>query len=1149
MKTPIRLLALIFASLALVHSIADAQSTTVKVGGETIAIPLPDAKFVEMGAGNHPKWEKDMQKQNRLLAGFVQKTDLDAFTAGTNPPLRKFFQLAAVRACETQKLGDADFATIPATFKIQLAGRSYDTVQAELKALTPPKIKGHAFAVGTLFESANAYAFCNIFSFGIGDKEYYYASGTVFFRVKGKLMTALCNISYNGSQTVAEVKSNLEAWVKAIEEANDPSKSVGRAVFWAQDESDIPADPSITWGRLSNGLRYAIMKNAEPPRRVSMRLCVNAGSAFESDSERGYAHFVEHMTFNGTKHHPGNEIVEYLQHLGMSFGGDTNAFTFFDRTVFMLELPGAEAGTMGDAMLTLRDFADGISFDEKAVQDEKGVILAEKAAGDSVQLRMMKDNLNFLSPECVLPTRLPIGEDITVKSATPEKLRAFYNKWYTPDRMTVIVCGDVNSADVEKLVAKYFGDMPAKPAQKTPDLGKIAPRGTISHVFRDAEAPNVQVSIFNLRQSPHTPDTVAKRNADLAKEAAFRIVTRRFDMMAKKSDSPFTAACGIQTDYLVPDFAKEYGMYAVCSADKWEASLAAIEKELRSALRYGFTKEELAEAAANMKNDRDKAAKQAATRKSADLANAIANAAFSRCVFSTPEEDLKIASAAIDSLTPESVLEAFRDAWKDDTRLVYAGGKLAESVDDKVALAAYGESAKVAVTPPVKTETSAFAYTDFGPAGQIVERKTIAESGITQIKFANNVFVNIKPTDFEKDVVHIHIQLGTGIIGVPKDKTGLQFLAMLNFVKGGLEKHSADDISRIFAGRNVGAVFMLKPDAFVLGGQTAPRDLQDELDLMAAYVAHPGYRDDGMSQTRMALQQVYGSMRHTLAGVFGSNGMTLFTCGDYRFELPDLDATLTLTMGDLKEWLDPQLKNSRIEISIDGDIAADEVIPMLAKTFGALPPRETEKNVTEEMREIKIAAPQTKTFEYESENPQATVVLLFPTDDMWNNPLAVRLNVISAIAADRLRVELREKLGDVYTPAAQNIPSDGYTHFGYFFCEGDVAPDKVDETSAILRKVVADIAANGVTVDEFTRAVKPMLERIPMQMRDNNYWTGGVLCNCLSHPEVLDWARNAESDLKAVTAEEINAIAKEYLDPSKAIEIRIVPVKKGAPVK
>jgi zinc protease len=925
-----------------------------------------------------------------------------------------------------------------------------------------------------------------------------------------------------------------------------PNQLTAASEAWPQVSSDIPADASVTYGVLDNGLRYAIMRNAEPPQRVSLRLYVNAGSLMEKEDQRGLAHFIEHMAFNGTKHHEAGGMVEYFQRLGMGFGNDTNAHTSWDETVYKLELPNSSSAMMDDGMQMLRDYADGLLFDPKEIDDERGIILAEKRDRDSVGYRMFVDALKFSLPESLIPERMTIGEESVISNAKRDNFLAYYNKWYTADRMVVLVVGDIDPDKALVFIKKYFLDLPEPALRlKNPDMGKIRPRGTVAKVLREPEAPAVDVSISTLRELAPTVDSVADRGNRLSLTVANAIVNRRLAILAKEEGAPFTEGSIYNFRWL--RFVECSEINLTCPPDKWKDAVAVCEQELRRALLHGFTKSELSEAVANMRNGYEEAVRRAKTRKSQDIVDNMVGCLGDWLVYSSPEKDLEIASATLDALTPEKALEAFRTSWAGDTRIIYASGNLPENATDLQAREAYRDSMGKSVEAPAAKESAEFAYQDFGKATKVESAHDIMDLDVTQLRFSNNVCLNVRPSDTEKNVIRVYVRFGGGLLEAPKDKPGLGIFASMTFIGGGLEKHSADDLARIFAGRNVGVSFSVEPDSFVLQGATTRRDLQDELNLLAAFLTAPGYREESVRLAKKNIPQMYLSLRHTPEGVMNNEVSSFMARGDFRFGFPEESVLESRTMEEVKEWLAKPLAEGRLEISIAGDLAVDEVIPMVTRTFGALPKRDAAKPGYTEARNVSLPAPQVKVFEYETQLPKATLLTAWPTDDQWNIGKARRLMLLAEILSDRLRVNLREKLGEAYSPYAMNVPSDTFRHYGYTTCIVELSPDKVEKASALIRTVCDDMAKNGMTQDEFERALKPTLEEVTQLRRNNHYWLYRVLSSSQEYPVRLEWARSMVSDLQSITLEELNALAAEYLKSDRLIDVRVMPKAAAAP--
>lgn len=915
----------------------------------------------------------------------------------------------------------------------------------------------------------------------------------------------------------------------------------------AHENSDIAADPAVTWGVLENGLRYAILPNAEPPNRVSLRLFVDAGSLMEADNQQGLAHFLEHMAFNGTENFPAGEMIEYFQRLGMGFGNHTNAHTSFRETVYKLELPNNEAAMTDEGMKLLRDYADGMLLLPDEIDDERGVILSEKRSRDSVEWRTFVEQMKFAFPENRISQRMPIGIEEVISGAPRERFVEFYENWYTPNRMAVIVVGDIETDAMVDLVKKYFGDAPARQKREIPAMGIVSSRGLAAHYHPEKEAGETSVSIEALMPRVDPPDNRERRLADLQRMIAMRMIDRRLERISKDENSPISSASMSGDDFFDLGFALYSSISADCKPENWEAALSLIEQELRRALQFGFTQAELDESKAVIEQHFEDRAKQMGTRKSQDLANQIAARLGERRIFTSPADDLPRVQEALAQVTTESTQQALVDIWENaNETLVMVSGNVEIDNAEGTILAVYEKSRGIEVTPPEDKELADFAYSDLPEPGEIAERTEIEDLEIVQLRFANNVRVNLKATDFEEGSIYAKARIGSGLLSEPVP--GLSFLLSSIFTQGGLEAHSEDELQQLFAGASVGVGFSVDDDSFTLAGQTTPDDLGQQLELMRAYITNPGFRDEAVTEFRRTLDYVYQQLERTPGGFAQDEVALVLHGGDERFGYPPRDAVEALTLEQAREWVLPELENAYLEITLVGDFEVETAIEELAATFGNLPERKNEKPGYSEERRVSFPAGGSQVFEFDSEIPKGMTAVHWPTIDIYDIEKTRRLSMLAAILDDRLRVKIREELGDAYSPFAHNLPSDTWADYGYLFAMVTVDPDKAESVAQVIAQIAEELASGeAIDEDELERAKKPQVVSIEEMRRTNRYWLTSVLESSQEYPERLDWARSFVDDYRNITVDEVNALAKEYLLEEKKFTAVVVP--KAGPVE
>ena len=909
---------------------------------------------------------------------------------------------------------------------------------------------------------------------------------------------------------------------------------------WIACESDaLPPDNSVVWNRLDNGLRYALMPNAEPPGRVSLRLYVGAGSLMELDEQQGLAHFLEHMAFNGTRHFAPGEMVEYFQRIGMAFGADTNAHTSFDETVYKIELPYSDPELIEDGLRVLRDYADGMLLLEEEIQNERGVILSEKRTRDSARYREFVAKWQFLFPETLLSQRFPIGKEDVIENAPRSAFLDFYEKWYTADRMALVVVGEVDVAEWSRLIRAYFGDLPGGTFRPNPDLGVIEHPGINVRLHTEPEAQAVQVSLQTVQPFAPQSDTRTRRLRELYRSIAYEILSHRLRVLSKQLEASFYEGEAYAFDYL--DFCEVGAVVLRCQPSQWEAAVATVEQVVRGALSFGFTESETQVAGAKVFEAFKQAAKSAATRRSKDLADDLVRSISEQRVFMHPQDELELVRSGLDALTPEKCHAAFSELWTPSDRYLFVSGDLNLENAETQLLETFHASSEVALTPPEETPEIPFAYTSGSP-GRVVTENFVEDLGIYQLHFANNVRLNFKPTDFEAHTLHIGVRFGGGKLEALPEQPGLSLLAETAFIEGGLGAHSTEDWERILAGNNVSVEFTVEDDAFILNATTTPEDLLLQLQLLCAYLTDPGYREESLKLARQNLEALYRQLSHTGEGVIKDHVAHFLATGDFRFGFPPREEALAKTLDELKDWLRYPLSEGYLEISIVGDGEPAAVKAAVAATLGALPQRSGYKPSFTAERNVHF--PQNihnQSFQYLTELPRALAAVYWPTTDISDIHRTRRLNLLARVFSDRLRLHIREENGEGYSPYALNEPSDTYPGYGLFYGISLTRPEQVGSVAAEIKAIGTQLAHDGLTADEHQRALRPILNFIKTYVRDNTYWLKVVLMRSQENPERLEWARTLYDEYQKITLEELNLIAQEFLDSERALVIEVIP--------
>ncbi|GAA5494608.1 hypothetical protein Rhal01_00771 [Rubritalea halochordaticola] len=961
---------------------------------------------------------------------------------------------------------------------------------------------------------------------------------------KSTPLIAALGIATVGGLVLAK-KETSQSNTELLESAKtDDSRAEGKARKWAHDMSDIKQDEKVVYGTLPNGMRYVIQRNQLPPGRVSMRLHVDAGSLNEAEDQRGVAHFLEHMVFNGTKNFPdATKLIPQMQRLGIAFGAHANAYTSFDETVYMLDLPNNEKSTLDLAYGVMGDFADGALLTNQEIDEERGVIASEKTSRDSIGLRMMEKQFSELLPKSLLAKRFPIGTDEVIANAPRERFVDFYTRFYTPEKMTFILVGDIDVAAAEQRITDIFGGIknPEKPGPK-PSLGDLSTKkGFQTAVFTDKELTSTDVSLLRISKHDYKVDTKEKRAGNLPLSVANSIISRRFGKIAKEENSPIVSGSASRS-VLFREL--ELGSIEVTAAnDDWQKALPVLENEFRKANEFGFTQSEIDEVVANLINSYERQVETAPTRKSPAIASSLAQHIHGDYVYSTPETDLDILKENLKGVTKESVHKAFKDFWStDDVTLVFSGKSAPENAENLLK-ETYAKAKENKVNAPEEKELGEFAYSNFGKAGTIKDSKHIEDLDLYQLTLSNGVKVNYKKTDFDKHSISMIARFGNGKLGMPKDKPGLDTLAGSIFTAGGLGKHSSEDLKTLLAGKDCGVGFGIDDDSFTLGGSTTPDDLELQLQLLAAYLTDPGFRPEAERQFKAVLPQIYAQLQHTQAGPMAKMNSWLHG-EDGRFVFPEMEQAKALTTEDVKNWITPELNNSPLEISIVGDFDVTTLEKALCSTLGALPERKGGKELTADANVITPPeTPAEKEFNFDSTLDTGVSIVLWKADDATDRDIKKvrRAGILSEILSDRLRVTLREKLGEAYSPSAQADLSTTFKNVGIVLAYSPGKPVNSKKVTDVIVELGAEFAEKGATQDELERALKPRLSMLAKTLRQNSYWLGSVMDQSQQYPDKLEWARSRDNDYQNIKLEEINSLAKKFLTKDRVMRVKIAP--------
>ncbi|HEY8618356.1 M16 family metallopeptidase [Phenylobacterium sp.] len=909
---------------------------------------------------------------------------------------------------------------------------------------------------------------------------------------------------------------------------------------WPQSRSDLKADPEIRFGSLRNGMRYAIRKQSIPPKQAAIRLWLDTGSLNETDAQQGLAHFLEHMAFNGSQGVKEGEMIKILERLGLSFGADTNASTGFDETIYTLDLPRTDDETVDTSLMLMREAAGNLTIDQAAVDRERGIVLSEERARDTPGYRLLKERFAFLMPGQRVPTRYPIGQVDILKTAPANRMRDYYQRWYRPERAVLVVVGDFDVAAMEAKIRARFSDWKAQgPAGVEPDVGQVRRRATEAKVVVEPGA-GLSMQLAWVGPPDRRPDTAALRREETVERLGFQVLNRRFSALARSADPPFIRASAYSGDVL--DSQETTSIDVQAEPGGWRRALEAVEREQRRSVQFGVRQDELDREIEEARALLRAAVAGAATRRQADLAGEIVGSLSDDLVVTSPQQDLEFFEAAVKGLTAEEVSRALKAAFKGDGPLVFVATPQPIEGAEKTVLAALEASRKVAVTPPAAAAQIAWPYESFGPAGKVAERREAADLGTTFVRFENNVRLTVKPTTFKDDEVLVRVNVGYGMLQLPKDRQSLSWAAGA-FREGGLKKISNEDMERVLASKLFGNSFSISDDAFVLSGGTRTGDLATQLQVLTAYVAEPGWRAEAFQRLKAAGKTIHDQYEATDSGVLQRDLAGLLHAGDRRWTFPSREEIANARLADLQAQVAPHLAEAPIEVVIVGDVTVDQAIAATAATLGALPRRPDPKPPVSGPREVAFPGPvaQPVVLTHKGRADQAIGYIGWPTTDIWANPQQAReIATLGEVMRLRLTEELRETQGATYSPSVGYNTSLVWTGWGYIAASVEVPPEKLPEFFADVQKIAADLRAKPVAADEFARAKTPRIEGLQRARLTNPYWLT-QLSGAQADPRRLELIRELIPGAQKVTPADVQRAAQTFLRDDRAYRLVVRP--------
>ena len=882
----------------------------------------------------------------------------------------------------------------------------------------------------------------------------------------------------------------------------------------------VPWDPAIRRGVLPNGLRYAVMSNATPTGALSIRLGLNVGSFDETDDERGAAHFIEHLAFGSDR--PGAGPGAAFAAAGVAFGQDRNAETSAYATVYRIDIPRLDDGVSAGAFAWLRSVADGADFSPDAVDRERGVILAERAArltGDTATARRAEA---FMLPGQRYTARDPIGAPESLAAMTPQRLKAFYQAWNRPGNAVVAVVGDAPLDMLEAKVKATFSGWPPGPAPARPAYRPLDATPGLDALGQTQPNAESRLDVCRVRPATATPDAGARLRDRILSRLWQTVLQAR---LTTDVNDPSAALIAAQArDDWGSREVDGACLGATVSEDRWRPALGRLKSEIDRMAATAPTEPEMETAIRTVRSIYRGEVNVATTRQTRDLATALVQGLLRDEPVQAPARAFATFDDIVADLTPTDLEAAFLEDWSGAGPRIVA--RTPTPVVREALLAAWSDDAahRGATAPD-----SAWAYQDFGKTGKAVRRETFTAPDFTRVTFANGVVLNWMHTDFAARQAKVAVTFGAGRREIADSDFAAAQIAALLFKQTGLGRHDYGALQRLFAASQGGADLKVGSNGFTLMGDTDQRGLQTELQLLAAYVSDPGFRDiDPLLATFLnALYRRYA----TFPVLVANQAITLAVAPGSPTAIPPQETLARMRTADIRRLFAPALAQAPLRVSIVGDVDEASATDWTARTFGALPARTATPRPTSAATFLRYPEAPPPRIEAVHEGPpeQALVEMVWPlyVAEPSRRREEYALGLVAALMHDRLLHRLRDDLGKTYSPVAETGLPD-FADQGVLTALVETAPGDVEEARRDMAAVAADLAKGDFTAADLEAARAPLLSVWVEQEHANALWLAALTATAVweAVPRELADRRRIVASL---TLEEVRAAAARWL--------------------
>lgn len=902
---------------------------------------------------------------------------------------------------------------------------------------------------------------------------------------------------------------------------------------------NIPMDASVKTGTLSNGMKYYIKKNNLPEKKVDFRLAINAGSILEDENQRGLAHFMEHMNFNGTKNFPDNKLVDFLQSIGVKFGQHLNAYTSFDETVYMLPVPLDKPGNLDAGLKVMEDWAFNATLSDEQINKERGVVLEELRLGLGADKRMSDKYLPKLLYKSQYANRLPIGKKDVLENFKPDVIRQFHKDWYRPDLMAIVVVGDINVDEVEKKIKDNFSKYknPSNPKErKVFDLPNH--KETLVAIETDPDATRSMVQFTMKDSEAYQPDvTVEQYNQTIIENLTSTMLNNRLSELVNSTNPPFTYG----SVYHGGTYARSkeaFQGFAMVKDGNQLSALKVLLEETERAKRFGFTQTELDRAKAQVLsniertyNNRDKTESDILVDEY--VRNFLEQEPMPGIVWEY--EDTK---KFLPSVTLAQTNEIIKKFVKDDSRVVVITGPKKDNVTmptEAMVLNTF-EGVKMADLKPYQEKaTIKNLVKPFKSEGKIAKTETDAKLGTTTWTLSNGAKVTFKKTDFKDDEIVFSARSMGGSSLIPDadfNKTQFAFAALSEAGVNGLSK---SDLTNYLAGKQVSVNPSVTPLYEGISGRTTKKDLGTAMELTYAYFTGLNYNPEAFN--------AYKTKQSAMLDNLLSNPQFYFSSEHAKF-MNQKNPRFIGIIPMAKEWENTDYKKAydiykekfanagNFQFYFIGNIDEATFKNEVLQYIASLPSTGKSTNF-KDTGYRQMTGDYTKTYK-KGKDPKSMVTISYAGETPYNQKEALALEALGEVATIKVIEKLREDESGIYGGGARGgmskVPYNNYSFSISFPC-GPENADKLTKSAITELQKLIDKGPEQKDLDKYKEGE---MNDYNTQMKDNMFWMSNLTKNQLDGSDKYE-ILNYKDQVNALTVKDLQDVAKKYLTKGRIV--------------